>query len=176
LTALPIGAYVMAAVFDVVSFIARDQAWSRDFFRAATFVLVAGAVVSLATAFTGFWDWLRSTEPGTQVRRTANAHALTMLTVTAVVVTDIVLRIFVTAGDHSTHVTVMVLSIVAALLTGVGGAIGGTLAYDYGFNVETASDSPVWHRSERDLLPGDHTEEPAPEGPPAEGPPMRAAM
>jgi hypothetical protein len=26
--------------------------------------------------------------------------------------------------------------------------------FDYGFNVETAGDSPVWHRSERNLLPG----------------------
>ena len=32
--------------------------------------------------------------------------------------------------------------------------IGGTLAYDYGFNVETAGDHPVWHRSETDVFPG----------------------
>jgi len=37
----------------------------------------------------------------------------------------------------------------------LGGTIGGTLAYDYGFNVETAGDSPVWHRSEVDLGPGE---------------------
>ena len=47
------------------------------------------------------------------------------------------------------------LSIAAALLTGVGGALGGTMVFDYGFNVETAGDSPVWHRSESDVLPGD---------------------
>ena len=35
---------------------------------------------------------------------------------------------------------------------------GGTLVYDYGFNVETASDSPVWHKSETDVLPGEHSE------------------
>jgi hypothetical protein len=49
----------------------------------------------------------------------------------------------------------MVLSVVAAVLVIAGGAIGGSLVYDYGFNVETAGDSPVWHHSEVDLLPGE---------------------
>ena len=34
--------------------------------------------------------------------------------------------------------------------------LGGSLAFDdYGFNVETAGDHPVWHRSETDVFPGD---------------------
>jgi len=36
----------------------------------------------------------------------------------------------------------------------VGAAIGGSLVFDYGFNVKTAGDSPAWHESEVDLLPG----------------------
>jgi hypothetical protein len=47
-------------------------------------------------------------------------------------------------------------------LTVLGGALGGTMVFDYGFNVETAGDSPVWHRSEADVLPG---EKPAPDRP-----------
>ena len=43
----------------------------------------------------------------------------------------------------------------AAALTVVGGTLGGTLAFDYGFNVETAGDHPVWHQSETDVFPGD---------------------
>ena len=35
---------------------------------------------------------------------------------------------------------------------------GGSLVYDYGFNVETAGDHPVWHKSETDVLPGRHDE------------------
>lgn len=35
-----------------------------------------------------------------------------------------------------------------------GGTLGGSLAYDYGFNVETAGDSPVWHVSEVDVFRG----------------------
>lgn len=42
----------------------------------------------------------------------------------------------------------------AAALTTLGGTIGGSLAYDYGFNVETAGDHPVWHPSEQDVFPG----------------------
>jgi len=34
--------------------------------------------------------------------------------------------------------------------------------FDYGFNVETAGDSPVWHQSETDVLPGQHGDTEAP--------------
>jgi uncharacterized membrane protein len=157
LTDVPVGAYVIAAALDVVSAAGHHQAWGRDYFRAATFVLVAGGAVSLLTLLTGFWDWLRSSQPGTQARRTANAHALTMVTVTVLVLADLSTRILVYPGHRSTPVLPLVLSVAAALLTVLGGTLGGTLAYDYGFNVETAGDSPVWHPSETDVLPGQHS-------------------
>ena len=158
LTDIPVGAYMLAAVFDVISIAAQHESWARDFYRGATFTLIGGAAVSLFTALTGFWDWLRSTEAGTQARRTANAHAITMLTVTALVLADIAVRVFAYPGDSHTPVIPLVLSAAAALLTVLGATIGGTLAYDYGFNVETAADSPVWHPSEHDLMPADkHT-------------------
>ena len=90
LTDIPVGAYMLAAAFDVISFAGGDdQAWARDFYRAASFALIGGAAVSLLAALTGFWDWKRSTEKGTQARRTVNAHAWTMLTVTALVLAGI---------------------------------------------------------------------------------------
>jgi uncharacterized membrane protein len=154
LTDIPIAAYIMAAAFDVISFVWQDEVWARDFYRAATFVLVAGAAVSLLTALTGFWDWLRSSEPGTQARREANAHALTMITVTVLVLVNIALRVFVYPGDLYSGLVVVVLSVVSALLVTLGAAIGGSLVFDYGFNVETASDHPVYHQSEVDVFPG----------------------
>lgn len=48
-----------------------------------------------------------------------------------------------------------VLSVVIALLVSLGASFGCTLVYGYGFNVETAGDSPVWHKSETDVLPGE---------------------
>ena len=154
LTDVPVGAYMLTAAFDVLSVAGQDHAWGRDFYRAGTFTLVGGAAVSLFAVLTGFWDWLRSTEAGTQARRTVNAHALTMLTVTTLVLGNIGTRILVYPGHHHTPVVPLVLSLVVAALTVLGGTIGGSLAYDYGFNVETAGDSPVWHRSEQDVRPG----------------------
>ena len=43
-----------------------------------------------------------------------------------------------------------------AALVSWGATYGGTLVFDYGFNVETAGDSPVWHKSEEDVRPGKH--------------------
>jgi uncharacterized membrane protein len=155
LTDIPVGAYMIAAVLDVISIIGQDEEWARDFFRAATFVLISGTAVSLLTVLTGFWDWLRSTEAGTQVRREANAHALTMITVTVLVLANIVLRTLAYGGDSHSGIVVVVLSALAAALTVLGGTLGGSLVYDYGFNVETAGDHPAYHASEKDVFPGE---------------------
>jgi len=156
LTDVPVGAYVLAAAFDVVSIVGGDdQPWARDFYRAASFVLIGGAIVSVFAALTGFWDWLTSTEKGTQARRTTNAHAVTMVTVTVLVLAGIAVRVLGYWDEPSTPVAALVLSLAAAALTVIGGTLGGSLAYDYGFNVETSGDHPVWHQSEKDVFPGD---------------------
>jgi uncharacterized membrane protein len=79
-----------------------------------------------------------------------------MVTLTVLVLVDIGLRVFAYDKDAHTGVVVLVLSLLVALLTILGGTIGGSLAYDYGFNVETAGDHPVWHESEVDVFPGAH--------------------
>jgi uncharacterized membrane protein len=156
LTDVPVGAYVLAAGFDVISFAGGDdEAWARDFYRAASFALIGGAIASVFAALTGFWDWLRSTEKGTQARRTVNAHALTMVTVTVLVAIGILVRAVALWDEPSTPLPALALTLAAAALTAVGGTLGGSLAYDYGFNVETSGDHPVWHRSETDVFPGD---------------------
>src|SRR5262249_2273605 len=93
LTDFPIAAYIFAAVFDIVASFGRHESWATVFFRAGTYVFIAGAAISLLTAITGYWDWLRSSEQGTQARRTANTHAWTMITVTVLAIIDIVLRL-----------------------------------------------------------------------------------
>ena len=111
--------------------------------------------MSVFAVLTGFWDWLRSTEKGTQARRTANAHAWTMITVTVLVVGRHrrASRCFLGRALHAGARAR--LSLAAAALTFLGGTLGGTLAFDYGFNVETAGDHPVWHKSETDVFPGE---------------------
>lgn len=157
LTDVPVGAYVLAAAFDVISAVGHNEEWARDFYRAASFTLIGGAAVSVLAALTGFWDWLKSTEKGTQARRTANAHAWTMVTVTVLVLVGIAVRVATFWDESSTPGLALALTLAAAALTGLGGTIGGSLVYDYGFNVETAGDHPVWHASEVDVLPGDKT-------------------
>ena len=78
-----------------------------------------------------------------------------MLTVTVLALVNIALRLNGYHTELSTPVPIMILSIVIAALVSWGATYGGTLVFDYGFNVETAGDSPVWHKSEDDVLPGE---------------------
>jgi uncharacterized membrane protein len=158
LTDFPIAAYIFGAVFDIIASFGRHQRWANDFFRAGTYVFIAGAAVSVLAAITGYWDWLRSSEQGTQARRTANTHAWTMITVTVLAIINIVLRLNVYHTRTHPTIAILVLSIVVAGLVSFGALFGGSMVYEYGFNVETAGDSPVWHKSETDVMPGEHAD------------------
>lgn len=160
LTDVPVGAYLLAVAFDIGSVLTGGDL-SRELYRAASFALVGGAVVSVLAAATGIADWLGSTPKRTQAWRTVNAHALTMVTVTLLVLATAVTRLTAYDDEPSTPAVALIATLVIATLTAVGGAIGGSLVYDYGFNVETAGDSPVWHESEVDLLPGEKPADPA---------------
>jgi uncharacterized membrane protein len=156
LTDFPVAAYVLAAAFDVISVVGGDDhSWGQDFWHAGTYTLIGGAIVSVFAALTGLFDWLRSSEPGTQARRTANTHATIMLTVTVLALVDIALRVNAYNTEASTPPYIALLSVIIAGMVSWGATYGGTLVFDYGFNVETAGDSPVWHPSETDILPGD---------------------
>ena len=80
-----------------------------------------------------------------------------MVTVTLLVAAGIAVRAVSFWDEPSTPLLALCLSVGAAALTAIGGALGGTLVFEYGFNVETAGDSPVWHRSETDVLAGNVT-------------------
>ena len=179
LTDFPIVCYLLAAAFDVVSYVAARGGHGRpahDFFVAGTLVMVSGAIVSLGAAFTGFWDWRKglAREPNTgpigrakhtQVWRTANWHMTVMLTVTTIVIVDILLR-WSAFDDRATTLLIMVLSVIAAGLVTMGAAFGGTLVYEYQFNVEPLKGSTVWDETEVDQFPGDREKKPP--APPAE--------
>jgi uncharacterized membrane protein len=156
LTDFPIAAYVFAAGFDVISTVGRNHAWALEFFHAGTYTFIGGAAVSVLAALTGLFDWWRSSEQGTQARRTINTHATIMLTVTALALADIVWRLDRYHTCAFTPIGIVVLSVVIALLVSLGATFGGSLVYEYGFNVETAGDSPVWHKSEDDVFPRAH--------------------
>lgn len=174
LTDIPIAAYILGATFDVLSYLVKDRVetldvvgagdlvgqtdimspLSHDLWRAGTFLFIAGLIVSVPTAITGFWDWWRSMTAHTQAWRTANWHMAVMLTTTALVVVNILVR-WKSDQTMYTDVPIMILSVVIAGLVSLGATYGGSLVYDYGFNVETSGDHPVWHESEKDVFPGE---------------------
>jgi uncharacterized membrane protein len=170
LTDFPIVCYVLAAVFDVISFVGHGgsggnvRPFARDFFMASTYVIIAGALVSLAAATTGFWDWWKGIDRDptgplgrakhTQVWRTINTHMTIMLTVTAIAVVDIVVRLVQRDTGYST-MGVMILSITAGLLVAIGAAYGGSLVFDHQFNVESLTGSTAWDETEIDQMPAE---------------------
>lgn len=162
LTDVPITAYLFGAAFDVLSLVLHNghPELGTQLYRAGTWVFLGGGAVSLLTALTGWADWHSSSQPGTQARRTINAHAIIMIGVTVLTLADIALRLTVYQSDRYTPLGIAVLSVVIAAGVSIGASYGGTLVYDYGFNVETAGDSPVWHPSETDIFPGQKTAAP----------------
>jgi len=157
LTDFPIAAYVIVAILDILSVIGGDDhAWATELWHAATFVLLIGVAVSVLAALTGLWDASKSSEAGTQARRTINTHATIMVTVTVLAIVDLVWRLNSYHTEAVTPVALMILSVIVALLVSLGATFGGSLVYEYGFNVETAGDHPVWHKSEVDVFPGQH--------------------
>ena len=171
LTDFPIVCYSLAAVFDLISYFApSDDAKAQDFFAAATFVMVAGFIVGLGAATTGFFDWWkgiprdrRSGPIGkakhTQVWRTINWHATVMVTVTVITLIDLLLRI-PSFDEAQTQLVWLVLSVLAAALVLFGAAYGGTLVFEYGFNVESVDE--VWSESEQDHVRGERRAPPTP--------------
>ncbi len=157
LTDIPVAAYILASVFDIISAVrGRNHLSSRELFHAGTFVFVGGAVVSLLAALTGWWDWLKSSHPGNQARRTINTHAVIMIAVTGLALADIAWRLNDYHTAFATPIGLTLLSLVVAALVSIGATFGGSLVFDYGFNVETSGDHPVWHQSETDVFPGQH--------------------
>jgi len=168
LTDIPIACYILVAVFDVLSYLTHGDAgdvssFSHDAFVAGTFVIISGAIVSLGTITTGFWDWWKGIprrKAGflgkahhTQVWRTINTHATVMVTVTVLVVVDIIVRLGTDAGYATLGITI--LSVLAGLLVTMGAAYGGSLVFDYQFNVEDVSNSTVWDETEVDQTHAD---------------------
>ncbi len=158
LTDFPIVSYSLAALFDLISYVSdASDAKSQDFFAAATFVMAAGYVVGLGATITGFFDWCRGIPRDrsgpigrakhTQVWRTINWHATVMLIVTAITLLDLVLRIG-SFDEAQTQLPWLILSALAAVLVLFGAAYGGTLVFEYGFNVENVEEA--WHESEED--------------------------
>ena len=153
LTDLTTGAYIISPILLILAFLFKESSWTEDANKAGAWVLLIGGISSLATALTGFADWL-NTQKGTQVRRLANAHAWTMITLTVIVLFTLWHIFLANGGAQFTEpsgVTALLAVVIGGLVT-IGGTMGGSLVYDWGFNIETAKDHPVWHPSDTDII------------------------
>ena len=147
LTDVPIGAYTVAAILDLIAFVVDRTGLfegtidPRDLYVAAGLTMLTGAAVSVFTALTGFSDWL-TTKRTSHVRKTANSHAWTMITMTVLVLVDLYVRFIADKEATAPSLLVLVLSEAVFLLLLIGATIGGSLVYDYGFNVQSTSPAP----------------------------------
>jgi uncharacterized membrane protein len=131
-TDIPVGAYVIAPVLDVVGFIGRERPWGRDLFVAAGYTLLAGAIGSLLAVLTGFVDWLKM-RPGSEVRRITNSHFLAMVVTNVLVVTDLLHRKGMDEALVSAGLMIHSLAVLGVMT--FGAAIGGSLVFDKGYRV-----------------------------------------
>jgi uncharacterized membrane protein len=131
-TDIPVGAYVIAPVLDVIGFFGRDESWGRDLFIAAGYTLLIGAIFSLFAVLTGFVDWLKM-RAGSEVRRITNSHFLAMVVTNALVATDLLHRRGM--DEELVSAGLMLHSLAVLVVMTFGAAIGGSLVFDKGYRV-----------------------------------------
>ena len=129
LVTIPIGAWVASFVFDIASFVSDDPA---AFARGAALLIGIGLVGAVLAAIFGLLDLTRLTK-GTRARKIALTHMTINLTVVVLFLVSFAIRL--AAGYQTGNVAGMVVSIIALLLLGVSGFLGGELAYRYGVRV-----------------------------------------
>jgi uncharacterized membrane protein len=138
LTDLTIGAYTFATI---AAFIQVVGITTHNGAIAWWLALVVGLISSALTVTAGVVDWVSITW-GTPLKRTANAHALVMVTATIFFVLAIVF-----GHDHYSHGLVgtgpFVLTLIGFALLTTGGWLGGAITYVHGMRVLNLVDEPA---------------------------------
>jgi uncharacterized membrane protein len=139
-----IGAWVAAVAFDVASLTLEGQAYGRP----AKWLVAIGVVAAIVAAVFGLIDYRRIAK-GTRAHRLATTH---------LIVNDVALGLFIVSfllrhtDDRDlldgTPVLAFVLALVALVLLGVGGWLGGELVYRYGLRVTDEVDQLEGYRAE----------------------------
>lgn len=138
LTDMTIGAYTFATVAGVVgAFGGLKEATAKLMLLG----LAGGLISTLATATTGFVDWLEL-DWGTPLWRTATWHMLVMLTATALFLVAALLE---RNGYISNTVEPIALGVTLLGFVGltVGGWLGGAIVFVYGMRVLKRENTPA---------------------------------
>ena len=124
LVALPIGLWIFSLVCDLVfAFGGASENWRL----VAVYTLAGGIIGALLAAVPGFIDMLSLPWP---VKRTALIHMTINLTVVALYVVNLWLRL-----DGAQHSTVLWLSLIGIGLLLISGWLGGKMVYEEGVGV-----------------------------------------
>jgi uncharacterized membrane protein len=138
LTDATIGAYTFATIAAIAS---KAGLAEHGLAAAWWLALVVGLCTSAFTVLTGLVDWLTITR-GSELWKTATAHALTMATATVVFVLAIV---FGHDSYVDRHLTIgpFLLTLVGFLALTAGGWLGGAITYVHGMRVLSLVDEPA---------------------------------
>jgi uncharacterized membrane protein len=131
LVTIPIGAWVVAFVFDLIS---RTSNEPYVYARGASWLLMIGIIGALAAAVFGFLDLL-AIPAKTKAQRIALVHMTLNLVVVGLEVIGYVLRGSRLHEPGGTPIGLIVLAGVALALLGTSGWLGGKLSYRYGVRV-----------------------------------------
>lgn len=138
---VPIGAWLLAVVFDVVAFAGDDPA---AFTTGARWLYGIGILGAVVAGVLGLLDYLRLT-PDTRARRIATVHMVLNLGGIAVFTVAWLLHL----GTDEPPVAGLVLGIVGLLGLAVSGFLGGELVYRHGVRVADESDQAPAHETSR---------------------------
>jgi len=138
LTDATIGAYTFATIAAVLSKLGVAE---HGFAQAWWLALVVGLASSVLTVFAGVVDWL-TISSGTPLKRSANTHALTMVSAT---VFFALAAIFGHGGYADKAVTTgsFILTLIGFVLLTAGGTMGGGITYVHGMRVLNLVDEPA---------------------------------
>ena len=131
LVTIPIGAWVVAFVFDLIS---RGSDEPYVYTRGASWLLLIGIIGALAAAIFGFLDLL-AIPTKTKAQRIALIHMTLNLAVVGLEAVGFALRSSRLHDPSGTPVGLIVLAGVALALLGASGWLGGKLSYRYGVRV-----------------------------------------
>ena len=140
LVVFPIGLWVFSFVCDLVAMRSANASFWGDM---AFYTMAGGIIGALGAAVPGFLDYLGLRNP--RVKRIATSHMLLNLTVVALYVFNLGLRMNRPVNGNKSGVTI---SAIAMVLLAISGWLGGSLVYRHGVAVEPGSDSNA-DRSDR---------------------------